>query len=149
MLEHENYDLTFFKFLGGIVVEENSKKEMVQPEKKVVFKAETKAETKEIPRSLLPSKPERASLKLLGKISDIRSRFEKNAKPTMEPVHEVDSSEANVTIVTDHKEVTTKSKKSKLPPIRAMTLAKGYNSGLGPKGSDKNMTSVYEEETDY
>ena len=125
-----NYDLTYFKFLGGIVIEDVSIQQMKHSESNSSHHTEHSETTH--PQQHRASITKRASIKLMGKVSDLRSKFE----------HTVLGRGGDTNASGDGRSPLHGNDKKHYKPLHVMTLAKGYNSGPQPLHSSKPTREI-------
>jgi len=153
------YDLTYFKFLGGIVVEEDdantsSSSSTVQaPVEEIEYNLAPPRADDESPgnriifNSLWTTQHrdnKRSSLKAItGRVSDLKSRFEKS-KRVISGVFSPPAGRGDVaTAASDQTHQQRRKQKGPPPPQHVMTLAKGWNSGLEPSHQTKPVHVDY------
>jgi len=123
------YDLTFFKFVGGIVLDENN-----EPNHEP---ASQEHDVASVPQRTSQNK--RASLKLATKVTDLKHKFEKSKSDTEEKEQEHAADDHHHHHADHHHHRKPHGPK---PPLHVMTLAKGHNSGLAPRVQQKGDARI-------
>jgi hypothetical protein len=140
------YDLTYFKFLGGIVIEEGpSEKELAHHEHHHSAEEHNDSGNRAIFHSTWNGQhhtERRASIKLVTKVADLKSKFEKGKRVVSGVFSAITGGDSSATESKDghkaHRRPT-----GPPPPQHVMTLAKGWNSGLEPSHTTKHIEVEY------